>query len=142
METIAAIEQYKIEVDLGSGIIAMRFFGNISDELYKEMWQKSLDTVLEHKIKNYLIDQREIGNVSFTARAWVLVKILPQVRKHVGLPLYGAILPSANLLHSTGMDFLTKGFTKISQIYTRKFSDEATALDWLRSDHEVKSAAH
>ena len=118
----------------------MRFVGDLSDELYKEMWSKSLETVVEHKISNYLIDQQEIGNVSFSARAWVLVKILPQVRKQVGEPIFAAILPSTNLMHSTGMDFLAKGFSKLSRIYLQKFAQETSAIHWLQSESVIKEA--
>ena len=136
-EKVAQEEHYIIEYNEANNLIAMRFYGDMNDEVYKEMWQKSLDKVLHHKIRRFLVDQREIGNVSFSARAWVLVKVMPQVKKNIPSPFYGAILPSANMVHSTGMTFLKKGFQKISKVMLQNFEVENEARNWLVESEAV-----
>lgn len=138
LENIERNEHYAIDLNLEKKIIAMRFFGNMPDDAYREIWEKVLKIVIEHQVKNYIVDQTSIGSVSFTARAWVLVKILPQVRKKIGMPMFVGILSSENLVHNTGMEFIRKGFQKLSGMKIRKFGDEDKLISWLLLPEEEK----
>lgn len=138
LERVDTTDTYALDLNLEKKIIAMRFYGDMPDEDYREIWEKALKIVIEHQVKNYVIDQSKIGTVSFTARAWVLVKVLPQVRKKIGMPLFVGILPSENLVHSTGMEFIAKGFQKLSGMKIRKFRSEEECVGWLTLSEEEK----
>ncbi|MEO1051658.1 MAG: hypothetical protein AAFX87_13605 [Bacteroidota bacterium] len=121
----------KILYDAKHNIMGMVFIGDIKDEAYKEIWLNALNVASEHNVKRILIDQRQIGNVSFSARGWVMVSMFPKIKKQLGANLHGAILASKNMVHKSGVQFLVKAFQKVSGFNIQFFNDQEGGVQWL-----------
>ena len=113
------------------GIIVMRFIGDMPDEAYFEIWDNSIEGAVKAESKLFLIDQSQIGNVSFMARSKVVIKYLPTIKKEIGKYLKVAVLTSSSVVHKSGMKYLAKTFQKLASFNIEFFNDETEALKWL-----------
>lgn len=112
--------------------LLMKFIGDISDEDYKSIWHQAFDTVYKLGIENILIDQREIGVVSFSARAWVMVKMFPKIKRELSPDLAGSVLSSSNLVYKSGVQYLVKAFKKISGYKIEFHNNYEESMEWFR----------
>ena len=106
----------------------------MSDDVYKAMWNRSLFFSEKFQINRFIIDQRSIGKVSFSARGWVVIKVFPTLKKILPGSVHAAVLKSENLAHKSGMTFLAKAFEKLSGYQVGFFSDEAEGVAWLSGE--------
>ncbi len=114
------------------GIIVMRFIGDMPDEAYFEIWENSIKHSLETNSNNFLIDQSQIGNVSFLARSKVVIKYLPTIKKEIGESLKAAVFTSSKVVHKSGMKYLAKTFQKLASFNIEFFNNEQDAINWIR----------
>lgn len=114
MEVIASSPNYELSYDAGLALMMMRFTGDISDEAYKHFWTISIDFGIEKQINRIVIDQQQIGNVSFKARGWVVISAFPRIKKHMPNNIAAAVLTSGKIFHKTGMQYLMKAFVGLT----------------------------
>lgn len=131
MEELFSSENGKVAHLSNDGIIIMRFIGDMSDEAYFEIWDNSIECAIKTESKLFLIDQSQIGNVSFMARSKVVIKYLPTIKKEIGRKLKVAVLTSGSVVHKSGMKYLAKTFQKLASFNIEFFNDEKGAIYWI-----------
>ena len=129
---LASDSHYFIGFNAPNHALLMKFLGDMSDDEYKEIWHVSYKHAYEKGIENFVIDQSEIGLVSFGARAWVMVKMYPKIKRDLSPQLKGAIITSSNIVHRSGVQYLVKAFQRVSG-YKIEFQDNyELALKWFK----------
>ncbi|AHM61440.1 hypothetical protein D770_15930 [Flammeovirgaceae bacterium 311] len=123
--------------DASSKIIKMSFIGDMSDEAYKEFWTKSIDFGEKHQVNRIIIDQRQIGNVSFNARGWVVINAFPRVKKVLPNNLAAAVLGSEKIMQKTGMQYLLKAFRTLTGYTVEIFPTQEDAVAFLTKTNKV-----
>ena len=108
-------------------ILYINFIGDMPEEDYKNIWSTSVDLSIEHKIENFLFDQSNIGKVGFTARGWVILKILPRIKKELGKDINIGIISSKSMINKSGVSYLTSMFEKMADLKITFYPDVETA---------------
>lgn len=93
---------YQLEV-IDEEIIYLALVGDVSDDDYKQIWQRTITKMKETGITKFIGDQSRMGRVTMVSRAWFLLKALPKI-KVVSLYFDVAIIPSHDFLRATGCD--------------------------------------
>lgn len=119
-------------------VLLMKFIGDMTDDEYKQIWQVSFKETYEKGIEKLIIDQSEIGNVSFSARAWVMVKMYPKIKRELSPYLAGAIISSGNIVHRSGVQYLVKAFQKVSGYKIDFHENYEDAIQWLNSRERIQ----
>lgn len=133
MVVIDTVGQSETLYDASSKIIKMHFKGDMSDDNYKAFWTRSIDYAEKHRLNRIIIDQREIGNVSFNARGWVVISAFPRVKKVLPNNLVAAVLGSERIVQKTGMQYLLKAFKTLTGYKVEIFPTQAEAVAFLKS---------
>ena len=128
---IASDQHFYIGFDNKHHILLMKFIGDMKDDEYKQIWRIAFDQAFEKGVEKLLIDQTEIGNVSFSARAWVMVKMYPKIKRELSPDMVGAMISSANVVHRTGLQYLVKAFQKVSGYKVEFYENYHDAREWL-----------
>lgn len=110
MVIISSSFNYELHHDGVSNIVIMKFIGDFSDEEYKKFWSLAIDFGVANEICRVIIHQQEIGNVSFKARAWVVMNAFPRVKKEMPKNLSTCVISSKRVMQKTGMQYLLKAF--------------------------------
>lgn len=137
MELIDSVGQAQILYDASNKVIKMHFKGDMPDEDYKLFWTKSINFGEKHHLNRIIIDQREIGNVSFNARAWVVLNAFPRVKKVLPASLVAAILSSEKVVQKTGMQYLLKAFRTITGYKVEVFANQREAVAFLEASNAL-----
>lgn len=137
METLVTVGKAQMLFDASNKIIKMIFIGDMSDEAYKEFWTKSIDFGEKHQVNRIIIDQRQIGNVSFNARGWVVISAFPRVKKVLPNNLAAAILGSDKIVQKTGMQYLLKAFRSLTGYTVEIFPSQEEAVAFLIKSNRV-----
>lgn len=142
MQTIVSSQNYELTYHEEHHVVMMKFKGDMTDDTYKEFWTKAIDFATEHQINRVIIDQQEIGNVSFNARGWVVVSAFPRAKKNLPKDLAAAVLSSGRIVQKAGMQYLLKAFVALTgyQVEIRPNLDEALAFLRKANKPEVKMA--
>ena len=114
MNVISSHPNYELQFDTEHHVLLMKFKGDFTDEVYKYFWTKAIDLCAVQKINRVVIDQRDIGNVSFNARGWVVINGFPRVKKELPKDLAAVILSSGRVVQKTGMQYLMKAFVSLT----------------------------
>lgn len=133
MKIIASHPNYELGYHDEAGIVIMKFKGDIAEDVYKDFWKKSIDFGVEKQIKRVIIDQQEIGNVSFLARGWVVVNAFPRVKKELPKDLAAAIISSGRLVQKSGMQYLLKAFVGLTGYKVNIQPTPETAIEFLKT---------
>ncbi len=142
MQNIASSPSYELMYEEEHHAVLMKFKGDMTDDTYKEFWNKAIDFAIEQKINRVIINQQEIGNVSFNARGWVVVSAFPRAKKSLPKNLAAAVLSSGRIVQKTGMQYLLKAFIALTgyQVEVRPGLEEALAFLNKANKPEVKEA--
>lgn len=116
-------------------IVYLQFEGNISDSEYKEVWESLLVYGRECDLKKLIIDQRMIGKVSMTARAWYLMNWIPRAKKGVNNNCNIAIISSSYVANKVGLNYLVNGVKKLTSFNVKFVISKAEGEDWLKGKH-------
>ena len=110
----------QITIDKEHKYLSALFEGDFKDEEYKSFWLKGIELAKENKLKNIYIDQMKVGKVSFMMRAWVVIFVLPMLKKELGEGVVISVLLSENNENSARGKYLLKIAKSITgfQIYT------------------------
>lgn len=128
------LEEYCcIEYDSSCHILTMRFLGDMKDSQYKDIWRSSVQFAYEYGIEKIIIDQSKIGSVPFMARAWVITSMYSKIKRDLSPDLVVSVLSSSDTGHRSGMQYLVKGFKKISGYEIGFHASTEEAIDWLNS---------
>lgn len=119
----------EIELITPQNILYIKFEGNISDEDYKEIWGNGVEKAVELNIEKFVFDQSEIGQVSFKARGWVILKMLPKIKKELGSGLKVGVVSAKDLVNKSGVKYLVGMFKKMAGLNVTFFNDYDTAID-------------
>jgi len=126
MEKIT-LNNAEIELFMPQKILYTKFIGDINEENYKEIWNKGVDLGVEHKVEKFLLDQSEIGKVSFTARGWVILKMLPRIKNELGKNISIGVISSKNMINKSGVSYLKSMFEKMGGLKITFYPDVETA---------------
>lgn len=132
MKLIDSSPNYEICYEVESGIIMMKFIGDMSDEIYKHFWTIAIDFGIEKQVNRIIIDQQQIGNVSFKARGWAVISAFPRVKKHMPNNVAVAVLSSGKIVHKTGMQYLMKAFVALTSYKVDVFPTMEEAVNYLK----------
>ncbi|WP_040663993.1 hypothetical protein [Nafulsella turpanensis] len=132
MVTIASQQNYELQFDSENRIILMRFRGDFTDEQYKSFWTQAIDMGVSQRINRVIIDQREIGNVSFNARGWVVINAFPRVKKEMPKNLAAGVLSSGRVVQKTGMQYLMKAFVALTGYKVELFPSTEECVSFLK----------
>lgn len=128
---VSSDQHFYVGFDNTNHILLMKFIGAMSDDEYKQIWHTAFDQCFEKGINKLIIDQSNIGNVSFSARAWVMVKMYPKIKRELSPDIKGAIISSSHVVHRTGVHYLVKAFQKVSGFKIEFHEDYESATAWL-----------
>lgn len=137
MEAIETIDQAQILYDAENKIVKLQFKGDLSDDAYKKFWTRGIDFCEKNQINRIMIDQRDIGNVSFNARGWVVISAFPRVKKVLPNNLVAAILGSERVVQKTGMQYLLKAFRSLTGYRVEVFPNHEEAVAFLQTANSV-----
>lgn len=132
MKTIASSSNYELSYDSDSGIVMMKFMGDFTDQEYKHFWTTAIDFGVKQQASRIIIDQQAIGNVSFTARGWVVVSAFPRVKKEMPKNLAAAVLSSGKVVQKTGMQYLLKTFVALTGYKVEVYPTMEDAIAYLK----------
>jgi len=118
-----------IELITPENILHITFKGNIEDDDYKEIWETGVEKAIELNIERFVFDQMNIGKVSFKARGWVILKMLPTIKKELGKGLKIGVLSSKDLVNKSGVKYMVGMFKKMASLDVTFFTDIETAID-------------
>ena len=138
METIKSAKNYALKLDVENCIILMKFIGDMSDDEYKAFWTMSIDFAVERQINRVIIDQGDIGNVSFKARGWVVINAFPRVKKQMPKNMAASILSSGKVVQKTGMQYLLKAFKTITNYQVEVHPTVADCVEFLKNANELE----
>jgi len=112
-------------------ILSIKFIGDMKESEYKDIWRDSVQEAFDLGIEKIIIDQTTIGSVPFLARAWVITSLYGKIKRDLSPDLVVSVLSSKNSGHRSGMQYLVKGFKKLSgyEIGFHKTYEEA--ITWL-----------
>lgn len=117
------------EVELiNDKILFVKFEGNISDDDYKEIWETGVEKAVELNIEHFVFDQSKIGQVSFKARGWVILKMLPRIKKELPSGLKIGVVSSKDLVNKSGVKYIVGMFEKMASLNINFFPDLDTAV--------------
>ena len=116
----------------------MYFIGDMPDDSYKEFWTKSIDLGEKYQVNRIIIDQREIGNVSFNARGWVVISAFPRVKKVLPKNMTAAVLGSDRIVQKTGMQYLLKAFRTLTGYKVEVFPNQEEAVAFLKKANNLQ----
>jgi hypothetical protein len=139
MDILISDQNFTLKLDEENRLIVMRFIGDIEDEAYKKYWEDSFVHALRCQVNRVVVDQSEVGNVSFNARGWVAIKMFPKINKQLPSDLAGAIISSSRLTQRSGLQYLTKTFQALTNFRLEFCKDEQEAVEKLLSlDQKLK----
>ena len=118
-----------IELITPGNILYITFKGNIEDDDYKGIWQTGVDKAVELNIERFIFDQTNIGRVSFKARGWVILKMLPTIKKELGKGLKIGVLSSKDLVNKSGVKYMVGMFEKMAGLKVTFFSNFDAAVE-------------
>ena len=133
MNQVLKVGQSELLYNESTRIVKMYFKGDMSDENYKAFWTKSIDFADVHRLNRIIIDQREIGNVSFNARGWAVISAFPRVKKVLPSDMAAAVLSSEKVVQKTGMQYLLKAFRTLTGYRVEVFPNQEEAVAFLES---------
>lgn len=139
METIASSSNYELLFDSEGGIVMMKFIGDFTDEQYKHFWTTAIDFGVKQQACRIVIDQQGIGNVSFTARGWVVVSAFPRIKKEMPKNLAAAVLSSGKVVQKTGMQYLLKTFVALTGYKVEVYPSIEEAIAYLKKANQKSS---
>lgn len=139
MEAIETIDQSQVLYDAESKIVKLLFKGDLSDDAYKKFWTRGIDFCEKSQINRIIVDQRDIGNVSFNARGWVVISAFPRVKKVLPNNLVAAILGSERVVQKTGMQYLLKAFRGLTGYRVEIFPNHEEAVAFLQTANTVEN---
>ena len=123
----------EIELIDPHNILYINFQGNIDDDDYKEIWETGVDKAVELDIKKFIFDQSNIGQVSFKARGWVILKMLPRIKKEFDSDLKVGIVSAKDLVNKSGVKYLVGMFKKMAGIDVEFYNDIDSAVSGVNS---------
>ena len=118
-----------IELISSANILHITFKGNIEDDDYKEIWETGVEKAIELNIERFIFDQMNIGKVSFKARGWVILKMLPIIKKELGKGLKIGILSSKDLVNKSGVKYMVGMFKKMASLDVTFYPDIESAIE-------------
>ncbi len=121
----------EINYEKNGHILYMKFIGDMKDSEYKDIWRTSVQNAFELGIEKIIIDQSEIGDVPFLARAWVITSLYKRIKRELSPDLAVSVLSSSNSVHKSGMQYLVKAFRKISGFAIDFHPTYEEATTWL-----------
>ncbi|WP_027001834.1 STAS/SEC14 domain-containing protein [Hugenholtzia roseola] len=136
MEILIEKEGVSLTFEPTQNYMRLLFKGSVSDDDYKAVFNMGLEKSIELNCHRLLLDHRKAGYVSMSARAWLVVKWIPETKRRIPEQTHRktAILSSSHILHKTGMNYILEAVSKNTSQQTRYFSDEEAALAWLLSE--------
>ncbi|UZR94118.1 hypothetical protein [Chondrinema litorale] len=132
MEIILDKPYAKISHDIANEVFFLQFEGNISDTDYKDVWEVLLQNGKACDLKKLIIDQRKIGKVSMTARAWYLMNWIPRAKKGVNNNCNVAIISSSYVANKVGINYLVNGVKKFTSFNVKFVLSKAEGEDWFK----------
>lgn len=138
MEVVESGKNYALKLDAENTIVLMKFIGDMSDEEYKSFWTRSINFAVERQINRVIIDQGEIGNVSFKARGWVVINAFPRVKKEMPRNMAASILSSGRVVQKTGMQYLLKAFKAITNYQVEVHPTVEDCVAFLKKANELE----
>ena len=131
MESILLKKYAEILHDEEKQIFHLIFKDDISDTDYKDVWEILLKSALENNSRKMIIDQRNIGKVNMSARAWLLTNWIPRAKKKLGNEFTAAILSSSYVIHKAGIRYLVSGIQKLTSFNIKFVESEHEGESWL-----------
>lgn len=119
----------EIELITPGDILFITFKGNIEDDDYKEIWETGVEKAIELNTERFIFDQMNIGKVSFKARGWVILKMLPTIKKELGKGLKIGVLSSKDLVNKSGVKYMVGMFKKMASLDVTFFVDRDSAIE-------------
>jgi hypothetical protein len=124
-----------VQYDPLNYIIWVQFIGDMSDDEYKEIWNQSISFIFDYGLEKIVIDQSQIGEVGLSARAWVVMKAYPRIKRDLSPDLAVSIISSSNNSRRAGMQYLVKAVQAFSGYIIQFHSNFDESKVWL---NEVK----
>ncbi len=129
MKKLFSSENADILLTEDKKVLVYRFIGDIEDETYFEIWRKVFELTFEKGVKKHLVDQSQVGKISFRARGKVILKHLPAFKKEIGADFKTAIVTSKSIVNKSGVTYMVKAFKALfSSINTEFFEEERERL--------------
>ncbi|EMR04361.1 hypothetical protein [Cesiribacter andamanensis] len=136
MEVVLTVGQSQTLWDAENKIIKLYFAGDMTDDAYKEFWTKTIDYGEKLQVNRIIIDQRDIGNVSFNARGWVVINAFPRIKRVLPNNIVAGVLGSNKIVQKTGMQYLLKAFKTLTGYKVEIFATQEEAIAFICSSNK------
>ncbi|MCC5944222.1 MAG: hypothetical protein JJT94_04755 [Bernardetiaceae bacterium] len=103
----------------------------ISESDYKNLWLLIQDEFLKRKAQTVLVDQRHIGHIRISLRAWLAMQYMPNVRKSLTGSLAVVLIESKHMGKRVSFKYLAQAAKKILNIDIQKFDSYEDAVAWI-----------
>lgn len=118
----------EIELVQPGNILYISFYGDIPEKEYKNIWETTVSVAVKEKLERFVFDQSEVGKVGFSARGWVIVKMLPRIKKELGTDIKTGVVSSKSIVNKTGLKYLVGMFEKMVGLKIHFFNDKDVAI--------------
>jgi hypothetical protein len=137
MKAVRTSKNGSVHYDSRQYIVLIKFHGVIADEDYKQAWRDAVEVTFEFGAEKIIIDQSGVEQVGLKARAWVVMKIYPQIKRDLSPDLAVAVITSSDTQQRSGVQYLIKAAQAISGYSIAIVPDQAAAVAWLNEQRPV-----
>ena len=121
-----------IEHRVAEGRLILRCLHSLDSEEFREGLLKALQYARQFRIKQWLLDLREIGKLSEEEETWVQVQLFPQIMMHLGTDNYVAVVVDEGCYESMVDESGLLGLKSYNSfIILNTFSNVEDAVAWL-----------
>lgn len=114
-----------------SNFIQMIWEGDLNNDEYKAFWTAYYNEYLKLPKPYLLVDQRKVGKVDMTARAWFVMNFLPKYKNKVRPDLIVAVMQPQNVMNKTAIQYLVSATNRLTSYQIRLFTEQDEAHRWL-----------
>lgn len=133
MEVLFEADYTRIELDSENKTIVLRLLGSIKHEDYKAMWNRLLEELVKHGIKQMIADQTQMKHSSMESKAWLVTKWFPKAHREIGNHARVALIASRNMFNKIGGEYIAKAVSSMSNFQIHFVGDMAEAKEWLNN---------
>ena len=137
-ETIHSDDRYaRISLNKETGSITLQWKGYVPSEAYRRILDTGVQLALEHQVKFWLADLRQMGVILRDDERWTTSDFMPRMAK-AGLERL-AILTSTDLFNQMSVDRIMDTSIPILPFQVAYFDDIVTARVWLQGKEAIEA---
>jgi hypothetical protein len=114
----------------------VEFIGKLDSQEYKDTYQQLLEFINSKKVDAIIADQTKSQGSTMDARAWLVVKWLPELKKEIGerKVLLAGISEAKFGFKKVISQYIEQTFKKMTALPVESFTNIDDAIQWIKSN--------